>query len=519
MRTCIGLVLQRRPLFAMAAGMALLPGWAQAQIIPRERITNALPRLEAMVDRIIAAKEVPGLSIAIIHDDEVVYRKGFGLREIGKPDMVGADTVFQIASLSKPVSSIVVAALVGEGGVSWDSRVADIDPAFRLAEAYPTSMVTIRDLFAHRSGLPGGAGDDLEEIGYGRDEILQRLRVLPPASSFRSAYAYSNFGLTAGAVAAVRSTGRSWEDVAEEKLYRPLGMTLTSSRHADFLARPDRAALHIRENGGWAAKVQRNPDPQSPAGGVSSTVGDLANWARLELGRGMFGGKRLIAADALDQTHEPLMSRGLNPVTQAQSFYGLGWNVEFGQYGLTWGHAGAFSAGARSLVTLYPRSSLGIVVLSNAFPTGVPEGVSDSFADMVFDGDVKTDWVTAWNKAYAGLFGPAIEAAKTTYATPPTPPSPSLAPEAYEGHYANSYVGEAIVKREGGGLVLKVGPGEGQTTALHHFDRDLYLTYPDADIPEMPSAVRFSIGPYGRATAVTIDSLDGNGLGTLQRTP
>ena len=207
MQTWTGLVLRRGRLFAMAAAMAFLPGVAEAQTIQRERITNALPRLEAMIDRIIAAKEVPGLSIAIIHDDEVVYRKGFGLREIGKPDMVGADTVFQIASLSKPVSSTVVAALVGEGIVSWDSRLADIDPAFRFAEAYPTSMVTIRDLFAHRSGLPGGAGDDLEEIGYGRDEILQRLRLLPPASSFRSAYAYSNFGLTAGAVAACEADG------------------------------------------------------------------------------------------------------------------------------------------------------------------------------------------------------------------------------------------------------------------------------------------------------------------------
>ena len=208
MRTWLGVVLGRGGFFVMAAAMASLPGLVKAQTIPREKVTNALPELEAMVDRIIAAKEVPGLSIAIIHDDEVVYRKGFGLREVGKPDMVGADTVFQIASLSKPVSSTVVAALVGEGTVSWDSRLEDIDPVFRLAEAYPTSMITIRDLFAHRSGLPGGAGDELEEIGYGRDEILQRLRLLPPASSFRAAYAYSNFGLTAGAVAAARPTGR-----------------------------------------------------------------------------------------------------------------------------------------------------------------------------------------------------------------------------------------------------------------------------------------------------------------------
>lgn len=519
MGTWASLVLGRGRLFVMAAGMAFLPEVAEAQTIQRERITNALPRLEAMVNGIIAANGVPGLSIAIIHDDEVVYRKGFGLREIGKPDLVSADTVFQIASLSKPVSSTVVAALVGEGIVSWNSRLADIDPAFRLAEAYPTSMITIRDLFAHRSGLPGGAGDDLEEIGYSRDEILQRLRLLLPASSFRSAYAYSNFGLTAGAVAAAKPTGRSWEDVAEGKLYQPLGMTSTSSRHADFLTRPDRAALHIRENGHWAAKVQRDPDPQAPAGGVSSTASDLARWVRLELGRGMFEGKRLIAADALDQTHEPLMSRGPNPVTQAQSFYGLGWNVEFGRHGLTWGHAGAFSAGARSLVTLYPKSGLGIVVLSNAFPTGVPEGVSDSFADMVFDGEVRTDWVAAWDKAYAGLFGPAIEAAKATYASPPVPRSPPLMPEAYEGRYANHYVGEAVVKREAGGLVLKVGPGEKQMNALHHFDRDVFLAYPSAEMPDMPSEVRFSIGPDNRATGVTIDFLDGSGAGTLLRVP
>ena len=182
---------------------------------------------------------------------------------------------------------------------------------------------------------------------------------------------------------------------------------------------------------------------------------------RLELGRGTYGGKRLIAEDAIDQTHEPLMTRGANPVTQAQSFYGLGWNVEFGRHGLIWGHAGAFSAGARSLVTLYPKSGLGIVVLSNAFPTGVPEGVSDSFADLVFDGDVKTDWVAAWNTAYAGLFGPAVEAAKAAFAKVPVPGGPALASEAYEGRYANPYAGNAVVRSEAGGLVLKVGPGEG----------------------------------------------------------
>ncbi|MGO4830955.1 serine hydrolase, partial [Rhizobiaceae sp. 2RAB30] len=290
---------------------------------------------------------------------EDLYLFSRKLAGAGTLDDVLWATVFQIASLSKPISATVVAALVGDGILSWDSKIADIDPAFRLADPYPTSEVTVRDLFAHRSGLPGTAGDDLEGIGYDRAEILHRLRFVSPSSSFRAGYSYSNFGLTEGAVAAARPTGKPWEDVAEERLYRRLGMTSTSSRHADFLKRSNRAALHVEVDRAWAPKVERDPDAQAPAGGVSSTVRDLAQWMRLELAAGAFDGKPVIAADALDQTHVPLMARGANPVNGSTSFYGLGWNVEFGRHGLTWGHAGAFSVGARSLVTLFPKEKLG----------------------------------------------------------------------------------------------------------------------------------------------------------------
>ena len=118
--------------------------------------------------------------------------------------------------------------------------------------------MTIRDLFSHRSGLPGNAGNELEEIGYDRDEILYRLRYVPPASSFGTGYSYSNFGLTEGAVAAAKAAGMTWEDAAEEKLYKPLGMVSTSSRYADFLSRTNRAVLHARFDGKWQALSKRN---------------------------------------------------------------------------------------------------------------------------------------------------------------------------------------------------------------------------------------------------------------------
>lgn len=507
--------------FVLSA-MTFAPGPTLAQTVTPEQVkleqvTAALSKLEQQAEAVVADGGVPALAIGVVHDDEVIYLKGFGLREVGKPEAVDADTVFQIASLSKPVSSTVVAALVSEGLVSWDSRIVDLDPAFRLADPYPTSQLTIRDLFAHRSGLPGTAGDDLEDIGYDRTEILRRLRFVAPSSSFRAGYSYSNFGLTEGAVAAAKSTGKAWEDVAEEKLYRPLGMTSTSSRHADFVKHANRAALHVKIGGAWAASVQRQPDAQAPAGGISSTVRDLVQWVRLELGNGVHGGKTLIAADALDQTHVPLMTRGSNPVTGGASFYGLGWNVEFGRHGLSWGHAGAFSVGARSLVTLFPKQKLGIVILVNAFPTGVPEGLSDSFADLVFDGRVDKDWVKSWNTVFDGLFGPAVAAAKATYATPPSPATPALPSGAYAGRYSYDFVGDAVVSGAENGLVLQVGPDGARSYPLTHFDRDLFLAFPNPEMPDMPSAVRFAVGPDGKASAVTIESLDENHLGTLGR--
>jgi len=135
----------------------------------------ALPALEEMAQRIVDGDRVPGLSIAVVYKDEIVYLKGFGIREEGREERVDADAVFQLASLSKPLASTVVAAIVGQGAASWDSRIADIEPAFQLYEAYPTEQVTVRDLFSHRSGLPGDAGNELEQLGYDRDVILHRL--------------------------------------------------------------------------------------------------------------------------------------------------------------------------------------------------------------------------------------------------------------------------------------------------------------------------------------------------------
>src|SRR5258708_23288912 len=191
-----------RATLCAAFAASLLSTSAAAQSASREKVLAALPGLKALAEQTVAKGEVPGLSIAVVHRDEVVYLAGFGLRQSGGSDKVDGDTVFQLASLSKPIASTVVAGLVGDGHVSWASRIRDIDPGFALHDPYPAAEVTIHDLFSHRSGLSGTVGNDIEELGYTQGDILRRLRLAKPGYSFRGGDAYSNFRLTDGPVAA-----------------------------------------------------------------------------------------------------------------------------------------------------------------------------------------------------------------------------------------------------------------------------------------------------------------------------
>ncbi|WP_412030164.1 serine hydrolase [Deinococcus yunweiensis] len=504
-----------QPSVITLALLAAAPPAHAAEVTP-ERLAAALAQLDVLAPRVLQTTGVPGVAIVVVHNDRVVYLKGFGVREAGKPGVVGPDTVFQLASMSKPIASTVVASLVSDGTVDWNDPASRHMPQFQLSDPWVTREVTIADLFAHRSGLPGGAGDDLESLGYDRPEILRRLRFLAPASSLRSAYAYSNFGLTAGAQAAAQAAGKSWEDLAAERLFRPLGMAHTSARHADFTAATDRAALHVWEQGRWAPSFTRQPDAQAPAGGVSSTARDLAQWMRLELGSGMLGAQRVIAADALAQTHQPLVARGQNPVTGDTSFYGLGWNVDIDTRGhIFWNHAGAFSQGAQTVVNLLPAEKLGITVLTNAFPSGASNGLINSFYDAVLYGKPSQDWVALWGKAYDGLTA-SFAAGGAAYVTRPSTPLPALPLTAYSGTYTNDYFGTLEITQENGRLVAHLGP-QRKAFVFAHFDQNTFTYVPEPEPPAALAGVTFSIGPDRRAQSVVLENYNGDGQGVFTR--
>ncbi|KPI39196.1 uncharacterized protein AB675_4453 [Cyphellophora attinorum] len=275
----------------------------------------------------INSSGVPGLSIAVVYNGTVQYSGGFGVRLIGGNDSVDADTVFQLASVSKPICSTIVAAIVTATNLTFDTAINSPDEVAAYSDPWISDEVTIADCLSHRSGLYGLAGDDLELLGYDRSTVLSKLQYMAPFGPFRASYSYSNYGITTGGTRAAIAANATWEDAAEQYLYSPLSMTSTSSRYSDFLSRTNRAGLHILSSTSsnatiasaanttvWTPSRARNPDAQAPAGGVSSSVNDLAKWVQLHLSLGIppNSSDQLISQTALNTTRTPQIVRGIN---------------------------------------------------------------------------------------------------------------------------------------------------------------------------------------------------------------
>ncbi len=485
--------------------------------VTSDQVTRAVQELEKLAQKQVREGIVPGLAIAVVFRDKTVYAKGFGVCDTSTKVPVDADTVFQLASLSKPVGSTVVAELVGEGKITWDSKLSVLDPTFAMFDPWVTREITIRDMYAHRSGLPAHAGDLLEDLGFTRAEILHRLRYQHPASSFRSHYAYTNSGLTEAGVAAAKAYGLEWNEASEEKLYRPLGMKSTSSLYADFMAHKNKALGHVLVDGKWVQKFKRDPDAQSPAGGVSSSVNDVAKWMRLQLANGKFEGKQIVDEKALAETHHPQILTGFSR-SGLPSFYGLGWNVSYDSEGrLRLSHSGAFGLGAGTHVNLVPAEQLGIVVLTNAYPIGVAEALAATFLDTALYGKPARDWFAIFKQVFSdpAAIGTVLG---FDYSKPPASPASALKNSAYLGRYTNDFFGDISIIEKEGSLAIVQGP-KNKTFPMKHYDRDTFTYETEGENAVGRSGITFTIGPDGKATQVIVENLNVHGEGIFKREP
>jgi CubicO group peptidase (beta-lactamase class C family) len=497
-------------------GDSSLPPDARSLVpIPPKRIPAAVARLDSIIGGVLARTGVPGLAAAVVHDGRVLYAKGFGVRDVNSPARVDASTVFRLASVSKSLSSTVVAGVVGRKVIDWTDPVVAHLPTFALADPYITRHVTYADLFSHVSGLPDHAGDLLEDLGYDQAYILNRLR-LEPSGAFRGQWEYTNFGLTAAAEAAAAATGHSWARLADKVLFGPVDMPSSSFRYSDFLNEANRAAMHVRAGKRWVQKYSRDADPEAPAGGASSNVLDLANWMILQLAGGTWKGKPVIGGDALGQTHLPhaLSSPPMSPISRS-GFYGYGMNVGYDYAGrLRLGHSGAFLQGAATSFALLPSASTGIVVLTNGMPIGVPEAVINYFLDYVEAGSVQEDWLGLIGQALGSLY---VNPSELAGKKPPRHPVPAKPDSFYAGEYGNPYYGPIRIVPEGRSLHLLIGPRP-EDYALRHWSGDLFAFHPTGENALGITAATFNADPGSpRATSVTLEYYNVTGLGTFTR--
>jgi CubicO group peptidase (beta-lactamase class C family) len=485
--------------------------------IPPVRIVDAVSKVDGLVGDLMKRTGIPGMAVAIVHGGKTLYAKGFGIKDVGKGDAaenkVDADTVFQLASISKSVGATVVAHEVTDNVVTWDTPVVSKLPWFALSDPYVTSHVSIADLYSHRSGLPDHAGDKLEDLDYDRHQSLERIRYLPLAP-FRISYAYTNFGLTAAAEAVAVAAGKPWEDLSDEVLYRPLGMASTSSRFADFMGRPNHAVNHVKVGDKWEPRFQRDPDPQSPAAGVSSSVNDMARWLTMVLANGTYNGQRITSPEALLPaiTPQAVSTPPATPKARA-SFYGHGFAVSVNSSGrTTFSHSGAFTMGEATNFVVMPSEDLAVIALTNAAPFGVPETLTAQFMDLVQYGKIREDWLALYKKAIAPINNPV---GSLVGKQPPADPAPARPLSEYAGVYANDYWGPAVVTERDGALRLAMGP-KNQTLTLTHWDGDTF-TFPLTDENAPPGTISKAVFSGFPGATLNLEYYDANQLGTFTR--
>ncbi|NEW27059.1 serine hydrolase [Nocardia cyriacigeorgica] len=490
---------------------SVLPNQVAGVAIPDGRVGEAVDRVGGLAEELMASSGIPGMAVAIVHDGRVVYSEGFGVGNVDSKSEVGPDTVFQLASVSKSVGATVVAQQVSAGKVEWDSPLEELMPSFALGDPYVTDHVTVGDLYAHRSGLPDHAGDLLEDLGYDREQVVERLRLLP-LGPFRDSYEYTNFGVTAAAMAVARAGGTDWETLSARELYEPLGMTATSSRYSEFAERANRADGHTFVDGEYrVTNPGRQPDAQSPAGGVSSSVTDMAKWMTMVLANGSVNGRALIEPqDLLPAISPQSVAHPPQSADARASFYGFGFNVSESAAGrVMLSHSGGFELGAATAFTLIPSADVGIVTLTNAAPIGVPETLNAEFADLVQFGEIRQDWRALYREAFAPMSAPTGELAG---ATAPADPAPARPLTDYAGVYDNPYYGPATITETAGALTLTLGP-KNTAFPLTHWDGDTFVF--------TPSGENAAPGSVSKATfdgdELTLEYYDQEGLGSFDR--
>lgn len=368
---------------------------------------DAEARLDVYIDQALKDWQTPGMTLAVVKNDQVVLAKGYGVRQIGRPQKVDARTMFALGSTSKAFASASVAMLVSDGSIGWEDRAKLYLPWLELYDPWVTQQVTVRDLLAHRVGTSYEDENKLRGISKNARDLIERGRWLRPRSEFRSDFVYSNNMMTAAGMVVSEVSGQRWADFARDRIWKPLGMTRTNADIAAVRADQNVSAAHVGDiDKAPVAIAWDYPDSVAvPSGGINSNAIDMAQWLRFQLGDGAIDGKRLLKADVFAQMHTPQTPIRF-PVRDASQFpekvqalagmhsfaYGLGWYVtQYRGRTMIW-HSGTIE-GFRAGVALLPEEGIAVYANVNRIPSTLPFAmILRVFDEYLDERPAPTDW-------------------------------------------------------------------------------------------------------------------------------
>lgn len=496
----------RRRLLVIAAICAFVPLPAAAQ---RAGLPAAAPEglrgLDDYIRQGLVAWKVPGLAIAVVKDDSVVYARGFGVRDVGTRAPVDERTVFAIGSMTKLFTAVAAGMMVDSGVMAWDEPLRRHLPGFATADPYATQHLSLRDALSHRSGLDWR----LDFIWFGTSltqaQVLDRVSQFAPNPGFRLGYGYSNVMFAAAGAAVGNAAGTSWDAVIRDRIFLPLGMRSTVSTIAELPSSGDVATPHVNFTGEPRATRRYDLGNVRGAGAINSNAVDMAQWLRLLLGGGQYRGRRLIGETTLaeilsPQTIMPPPDGALRPYVNF-SLYGLGTEV-MDYKGRKLVHHGGVIEGMHSYFAVVPDAHLGVVVLSNStgqagLPPELPEAVTYHVLDTYLGGPAP-DWSALFLDARRAALARRAQGQARQAASRVPDTRPTLAIQEYVGRYVGP-AGTATVTQDGDTLRLHVGP---IASRLEHWNYDTFRFWWD---PIGYLFANFTLGTSGRVEALRVD--------------
>lgn len=481
-----------------------------ACVVPAASGQDATPRPPADLDRLVTdvmeAFGVPGLAIAIVKDGRTVVAKGYGVRELGRPEPVDARTRFGIASNTKAFTATALALLVEEGRIEWDAPVIEYLPWFQMWDPWVTREITVRDLLVHRSGLGLGQGDLLgwPPSDRTREEIVRAIRWLEPVTSFRSAYAYDNILYHAAALVIEAVSGQTWEQFVSSRILSPLRMSDTRVSRASTREGGNLAWPHARVDGAVVPVQPFDATNTNASGGIHAGAADMATWMITQLDSGRVAGAEPLFSPSTTRelwsivTPIPLRSPPpeLAPLTGSFNGYGLGFFVRDyrGRQMIT--HTGSLP-GYVSRLTLIPEFELGIVVLTNAEEGSAFDIITYHVLDHYLGAPVH-DWLGAYRSLRDQRADARRGRSNATVADRDPTSRPALELEDYAGLYRDAWYGDVRVEFESTGLVIRFSRTPVLVGDLEHWQHDTFLVRWRERELRADAFITFDLSPSGR---------------------